>query len=187
MAAPAAVGWLPGARVVPSPNHDERPTDAVVDTVIVHFISLPPECFRGDAVERLFTNRLDPQAHPYFATIAGLRVSAHCFIRRDGRLLQFVDTGLRAWHAGVSRLGERERCNDFSIGIELEGSESRPFTRAQYRRLERLLRRLAVLHPLRYIAGHSDVSPGRKTDPGPFFRWDQLAPVLATIGVSRPF
>ena len=180
-------GWLPGVRIVVSPNQDVRPEGCVVDTIIIHNISLPPERFSGDAVERLFTNRLDPLAHPYFETIAALRVSAHFFLRRDGSLLQFVATDRRAWHAGVSRLQTRERCNDFSIGIELEGSDLRPFTQAQYRRLASLLRRLARRHPLRLIAGHSDVAPGRKTDPGPFFDWGRLGPLFASIGVSRPF
>jgi AmpD protein len=183
----AAGGWLPGARPLPSPNCDARPSDAAVDTVIVHFISLPPNRFSGDSVERFFTNRLDHDAHPYFAALRNVRVSAHFFLRRNGSLIQFVDCGQRAWHAGPSRLLTRERCNDFSIGIELEGSESQPFTQAQYRRLDRLLKRLAARYPLRYIAGHSDVAPGRKTDPGPWFDWLRIEPTLAAIGVSRPF
>ncbi|MGE0803504.1 MAG: 1,6-anhydro-N-acetylmuramyl-L-alanine amidase AmpD [Lautropia sp.] len=179
--------WLPGARRIASPNFDARPAGSVIDTVIVHYISLPPERFSGDAVERLFTNRLDPAAHPYFADLAGVRVSAHVFLRRRGELLQFVPCRARAWHAGSSRLLERERCNDFSIGIELEGSALRPFTATQYRRLDRLLRQLADLFPLRYIAGHDDVAPGRKFDPGPRFDWRRLGPTLRAIGISRPF
>ena len=172
---------------MPSPNQDARPDGAVVDTVIIHHISLPPGRFSGDAVERLFMNRLDASAHPYFESIRELRVSAHFFVRRRGELTQFVAADRRAWHAGPSRLLDRERCNDFSIGIELEGSESRRFTEAQYRRLERLVTRLANLYPLRYIAGHSDIAPGRKLDPGPWFDWIRLGPMLDAVGVSRPF
>ena len=180
-------GWLPGARKVPSPNADDRPDGTVVDTVIVHHISLPPGHFAGDAIERLFTNRLDRDADPSFAPVADLRVSAHFLIRRHGGLVQFVATSRRAWHAGVSRLFDRERCNDFSIGIELEGDGRRPFTPSQYRRLEALLVELARHHPLRWIAGHSDIAPGRKFDPGPRFAWSALAPVMARTGLVRPF
>lgn len=183
----AATGWLDGARRVVSPNEDARPAGIVVDTVIIHHISLPPGHFRGDAIERLFTNRLDPAADPSFAPIAALRVSSHFLIRRHGGLVQFVDVDRRAWHAGVSRLLERERCNDFSIGIELEGDGLRPFTASQYRRLDGLLVALATRHPLRWIAGHSDVAPGRKFDPGPRFSWPQIGPTLARLGLVRPF
>lgn len=179
--------WLPGARNVPSPNADERPAGTTIDTIILHYISLPPEHFSGDAVTRLFTNRLDCTADPYFEGLAGLRVSSHFFLRRHGELLQFVHPEKRAWHAGVSQLLDRERCNDFSIGIELEGSSQRPFTEAQYRRLAALLVNLCAVYPIRYIAGHSDVSPGRKEDPGPYFAWSRLQPVLDRLGVIRPF
>ena len=180
-------GWLDGARRVPSPNFDARPVGVVVDTVVIHHISLPPEHFVGDAVERLFTNRLDPQAHPYFERLRDVHVSAHFLLRRRGELLQFVACGQRAWHAGASRLLERERCNDFSIGIELEGSSARPFTATQYRRLAQLITALRTAYPLRFIAGHSDIAPGRKDDPGPLFDWRMLEPVLRISGIERPF
>ena len=180
-------GWLDGARRVPSPNFDARPVGVVVDTVVIHHISLPPEHFVGDAVERLFTNRLDPQAHPYFERLRDVHVSAHFLLRRRGELLQFVSCGQRAWHAGASQLRERERCNDFSIGIELEGSSARPFTATQYRRLAQLIAALRTAYPLRFIAGHSDIAPGRKDDPGPLFDWRRLEPVLRISGIERPF
>ena len=179
--------WLSNMRVIDSPNHDARPEGIAIDTVILHYISLPPEHFTGDAVEALFTNRLDVTAHPYFAGLAGVRVSSHFFLRRHGELVQFVHPDLRAWHAGVSRLLDRERCNDFSIGIELEGSSQRPFTESQYRRLEKLLAALFQAYPIRYIAGHSDVAPGRKEDPGPWFQWSRLKSLLDAHGVVRPF
>lgn len=182
-----SVRWLPGMQIIPSPNFDERPPGTPIDTVIIHYISLPPEHFRGDAVAALFTNTLDCTAHPYFEGLAGLKVSSHFFLRRHGSLIQFVDPAKRAWHAGVSRLLERERCNDFSIGIELEGSSKRPFTETQYRRLVQLLERLFAAYPIRYIAGHSDVSPGRKEDPGPHFEWKRLQPVLDQYRVVRPW
>ena len=171
-------GWLPGVRRVPSPNADARPDGTAVTLVVVHGISLPPGRFGGDAIERLFTNRLDAAAHPYFATIAGLRVSSHFLIRRDGALVQFVPCGERAWHAGASRFDGRERCNDFSIGIELEGTDARPYTARQYARLAALVRRLRRRWPIDAIAGHSDVAPGRKTDPGPSFEWGRLRRLL---------
>jgi AmpD protein len=182
-----AAGWLVGARHVASPNFDARPSGMVVDTLVIHYISLPPERFSGDAIERFFTNRLDPQAHPYFEHLCGVRVSAHFLLRRRGELLQFVACGERAWHAGASQLLERERCNDFSIGIELEGSSRRPFTRAQYRRLASLIVSLRRRYPLRYIAGHSDIAPGRKEDPGPHFDWFEVADALQLAGIRRPF
>lgn len=180
-------GWLDAARHAASPNCDARPPATVVDTVIVHYISLPPERFTGDAVQRFFTNRLDFAEHPYFDRLRDVHVSAHFLLRRRGELLQFVSCDRRAWHAGASRLLEREGCNDFSIGIELEGSSERPFTRTQYRRLGILIESLRRRYPLRYIAGHSDVAPGRKDDPGPFFDWRTLGPTLKRAGVSRPF
>lgn len=180
-------GSLPGLRVLHSPNQDERPPGACIDTVIIHYISLPPEHFRGEAVTALFSNTLDTRAHPYFAGLAGLQVSAHYFLRRHGELIQFVPPERRAWHAGRSKLLERERCNDFSIGIELEGSSARAFTESQYRRLLQLLRWLFIRYPIRFIAGHSDVSPGRKQDPGPLFAWQRLQPLLDEYGVQRPF
>lgn len=182
-----AEGWLDTARHVPSLNCDGRPPGAPIDTLIVHYISLPPEHFSGDAIQRFFTNRLDPAGHPYFAHLRDVRVSAHFLLRRHGELLQFVSCQQRAWHAGSSRLLDRERCNDFSIGIELEGSSARPFTRSQYRRLAALIATLARRYPLHFIAGHSDVAPGRKEDPGPFFDWTALRPALSLAGIRRPF
>ncbi len=154
---------------MPSPNHGRRPEGLPIDLAIVHSISLPPGRYGGDAIERLFTNRLDPQAHPAFAGLAGLQVSAHFLIRRDGELQQFVPLQGRAWHAGVSHWRGRDNCNDHSIGIELEGLEGRTFAPAQYRRLAQLLRQLAQVLPLREVVGHEHVAPGRKRDPGPGF------------------
>ena len=182
-----AQGWLDRARRAPSPNFDARPPGTAIDTLVIHHISLPPERFSGDAIERFFTNRLDCSAHPYFEQLRELRVSSHFLLRRRGELLQFVGCEARAWHAGASRLLERERCNDFSIGIELEGSGRKPFTRAQYRRLATLIGALRALYPLRFIAGHSDIAPGRKDDPGPFFDWGELAQALLLAGIERPF
>ena len=180
-------GWLDSARRVSSPNCDARPAGVVADTLVIHHISLPPEHFIGDAVERLFTNRLDLEAHPYYARLRDVHVSAHFLLRRRGELLQFVSCRQRAWHAGPSRLLERERCNDFSIGIELEGSSARPFTATQYRRLVKLIAALRQAYPLRFIAGHSDIAPGRKEDPGPLFDWRRLEAVLRLTGIERPF
>lgn len=168
-------GWLAGARRIPSPNCDARPEGVAVSLLVVHNISLPPDEFGGPGVIELFTNRLDPAAHPYYETIKDLRVSAHFFIRRDGELIQFVPCGQRAWHAGASSWAGRERCNDFSIGVELEGSDSRPFTEVQYVRLAELAQALRAAYPdLRDVAGHADIAPGRKTDPGPHFEWDKF-------------
>jgi N-acetyl-anhydromuramoyl-L-alanine amidase len=162
-------------RVVWSPNQDERPSPAEITLVVVHSISLPPGEYGGDAIERLFTNCLDPAAHPYFAEIAALRVSSHFLIRRDGEAVQFVPLERRAWHAGVSSWRGRSRCNDFSVGIELEGCDAEAFTARQYAALARLVRTLRRECPsLRAIAAHSDIAPGRKTDPGPRFDWQRL-------------
>ena len=169
-----------------SPNHDERPPGQGVDLLVVHYISLPPGRFSGDAVERLFTNRLDPAADPAFAPLAGLRVSSHLFLCRRGGLIQFVDCRQRAWHAGVSAFQGRERCNDFSIGIELEGDGSHPFTEAQYRRLARVTATLCARFPLRHVAGHSDIAPGRKFDPGPCFDWARYLDSVRGLGLQRP-
>jgi AmpD protein len=154
-----------------SPNCDARPADIAIELLVIHNISLPPGVFGGAAVIDLFMNRLDPQAHPYYAEIAALRVSAHFFIRRDGALLQFVPCAMRAWHAGESSWCGRARCNDFSIGIELEGTDDTAFTDAQYRRLEDLSRLLLAHYPIAASVGHADIAPGRKTDPGPHFDW----------------
>lgn len=169
-----AAGWLDGARHVASPNYDARPQGQLPQLIVIHAISLPPRCYGGDDIERLFTNRLDPDAHPYFKEIADLRVSAHFLIRRDGRLLQFVPVTMRAWHAGVSCWAGRDRCNDFSIGIELEGDDSGPFEDAQYHQLSRLLSALRQRFPVGAAVGHCDIAPGRKTDPGPHFDWGRI-------------
>lgn len=172
-----ATGRLDNVRFCESPNADERPDDTVVDTLILHGISLPPGDYGGPAIEALFTNCLDPNAHPYFASIAGLEVSAHLLIRRDGDAVQFVPFSRRAWHAGQSRFVDRHRCNDFSIGIELEGSDDDPYTDAQYATLAAVTVALMAAYPAltpRRIAGHSDIAPGRKTDPGPAFDWLRL-------------
>lgn len=180
-------GGVREARWQPSPNHDERPAGVAVDLLVVHYISLPPSRFGGDAIERLFTNRLDADAHPAFAPLREMRVSSHFLVRRDGALLQFVDTDQRAWHAGVSCFLGRERCNDFSIGVELEGDSAHRFTAAQYRVLRRLLARLRARYPLRWVAGHADIAPGRKCDPGPLFDWSRLMSAREAKGLSDPF
>jgi AmpD protein len=167
-------GWLAGAVRRPSPNFDARPPGTAVTLAVIHAISLPPDEFGGPGVDQLFANALDPAAHPYYATISHLRVSAHFFIRRDGTLVQFVSCNDRAWHAGASCWRGRERCNDFSIGIELEGSDTLPFDAPQYRRLGELLRSLREHYPIEEVVGHSDIAPGRKTDPGPCFDWTRL-------------
>lgn len=170
-----AEGWIDGIRHIPSPNCDERPAGKRVWLVVIHAISLPPGEFGGPGVIELFTNRLDPAAHPYYQGIRGLRVSAHFFIRRDGETIQFVPCSKRAWHAGVSSWRGRERCNDFSVGIELEGSDETPFTDAQYAALDDLLAALRAAYPIDDVVGHADIAPGRKTDPGPCFDWSRLA------------
>lgn len=175
-------GRMAGATWVPSPNFDERPSGAVPELIVVHGISLPPGEFGGPWIERLFCNALDPDAHPYFATITGLRVSAHLLVRRDGGLMQFVRFHDRAWHAGQSRWRGRERCNDFSIGIELEGVDDRSYEPAQYAALGAACAALLRAYPtlaVDAITGHSDIAPGRKTDPGPAFDWAMFRAALA--------
>ena len=167
-------GWLAGVRRVDSPNFDARPAATKVDLVVVHNISLPPGCYGGDYVERLFTNRLPPGEHPFLDQLLEARISAHFFIERAGRCTQFVSCLRRAWHAGVSQFGGRSGCNDFSIGIELEGSDFEPFTDPQYDTLNHLNAVLLSALPIEAIVGHSAIAAGRKTDPGPFFRWDHI-------------
>ncbi len=172
-----ATGLLEQARYCESPNHDARPDGRDPDLLVVHGISLPPGQFGGPEVEALFTNRLDWDAHPYFAEIRGLEVSAHLFIRRDGSVTQFVPFGRRAWHAGESCYRDRRCCNDFSIGIELEGEDQTPYDERQYAALEGVIRAICRAYPgitPREIAGHCDIAPGRKTDPGPAFDWLRL-------------
>lgn len=172
--AEADAGWLPGVRRVPSPNWDERPANESVRLVVIHAISLPPDEFGGPGIIQLFTNCLDPEAHPYFREIQGLRVSAHFLVRRDGELIQFVSCERRAWHAGASNWQGREKCNDFSIGIELEGCDRLAFEEAQYLTLNRLLDQLQHRYLIEAVVGHSDIAPGRKTDPGPCFDWHRV-------------
>lgn len=181
-----ALGWYAGARHCASPNFGARPAGAVLDLVLLHSISLPPGVYTGDAVERLFTNTLDWDAHPYFQTLRGLEVSAHFLIRRDGALWQFVSCEDRAWHAGASSFQRRDNCNDFSIGVELEGLEGDTFEPAQYDGLRTLLCALSEQYPLRHLAGHSDVAPGRKIDPGPGFEWHRLSDVASQLNLELP-
>ena len=169
-----ATGLIREARQVASPNCDARPDGADIDVLVIHAISLPPREYGGGYIERFFTNRLDPGAHPYFAEIDGLCVSAHFLVARDGSLVQFVPTHLRAWHAGQSSFEGRVRVNDFSIGIEVEGCDEEPFEAIQYQVLSRLLECLIRAYPAirpEAIVGHCDIAPGRKTDPGPCFDW----------------
>ncbi|CAN5419976.1 1,6-anhydro-N-acetylmuramyl-L-alanine amidase AmpD [soil metagenome] len=173
-----ADGWCQGAQHVASPNFDERPSGTPIDLLVIHNISLPPDQFGGHYIEEFFCNRLDVDAHPYFSRLRGVRVSAHFLIKRDGSSLQFVSTLKRAWHAGVSTYCGRDRCNDFSIGIELEGTDTVPFEVAQYATLAALTQALRVRHSLGDIAGHEHIAPGRKTDPGPFFDWNYFRKLL---------
>ena len=164
-------GWLSGMRRIASPNCDTRPPGTAIDLLVIHNISLPPGKFGGQEIAQLFTNTLDTQAHPYYAQLKGLRVSAHFLIRRSGEMIQFVSCIKRAWHAGASAWDGRAGCNNFSIGIELEGTDTLPFSDRQYAALIRLTRVLQRAYPIRSITGHSDIAPGRKTDPGPEFEW----------------
>ena len=170
-------GLIRQARQVASSNYDARPSDCPPDLIVIHAISLPPGEYGGPWIDRLFTNCLDSKAHPYFADIAGMHVSAHVLVRRDGSLVQYVPLDQRAWHAGESCFDNRNACNDFSIGIELEGDDDTAFDDAQYRQLTALCLLLMDTYPdvgLDRIVGHSDVAPGRKTDPGPKFDWNRL-------------
>ncbi len=177
-----ATGLLIGSRQVLSAHFDARPAGAVPELIVVHGISLPPGEFGGPWIDRLFTGELPLDAHPYFREIARGRVSAHAVIRRDGRVVQYVPFGARAWHAGQSEYRGRSACNDFSIGIELEGADDVPYEDAQYEQLALLVRALLAAYPLlsaTHIVGHSDVAPGRKTDPGPAFNWPRWRALLA--------
>jgi AmpD protein len=179
-------GWWAGARRCESPNHGPRPAGTDISLALIHSISLPPGEYGGDAVEQLFTNRLDWDAHPYYQRIRGLQVSSHFFIRRDGATMQFVSCDERAWHAGASAWQGRANCNDFSIGIELEGLEGETFEPAQYESLVSLLRAVATRYPLTAVAGHEHVAPGRKIDPGPGFDWVALQHALQWPDTSFP-
>jgi N-acetyl-anhydromuramoyl-L-alanine amidase len=176
---PDAQGWLSGVRRVASPNHDKRPVRTAIDLLVIHGISLPPNEYGGDAIERFFTNSLDHAEHPYYEQLKGVHVSSHFLVRRDGQVVQFVPCSKRAWHAGVSTWHGHTRCNDFSIGIELEGSDFEPYTERQYAALVRLTRYLKRAYPIRDIVGHSDIAPERKTDPGPFFDWEKFHKLIA--------
>ncbi len=175
-------GLLAAARYVPSANCDDRPTGAEIELLVVHNISLPPGQFGGPGIIELFTNRLDPNVHPYYRQIADARVSSHFLIRRDGELIQFVPCSRRAWHAGQSEWHGRGRCNDFSIGVEVEGSDDQVFADAQYATLARLASVLLGKYPIRDLVGHSDIAtpPGRKTDPGPHFDWSRFRRLCAS-------
>lgn len=181
----ATSGLLRGVRQVPSPNFDARPDGILPELIVVHGISLPPNEFGGPWIDRLFTNTLPPDEHPYFATVSQLKVSSHALIRRDGEVVQYVPFHRRAWHAGASSYQGRERCNDFSIGIELEGADETPYEPAQYRVLSALILELCAAYSslsLSRIAGHNDIAPERKTDPGPAFDWQRLYALLRATG-----
>ncbi|MDB5818312.1 MAG: anhydro-N-acetylmuramyl-tripeptide amidase [Rhizobacter sp.] len=177
-------GWLQGIRHVPSPNFNPRPPGQVADLALIHSISLPPGVYGGDAIERLFTNALDWNAHPYFERIRGLQVSSHFLLRRDGELIQFVGIDDRAWHAGRSSWRGRDGCNDFSVGIELEGLEGETFEAVQYQVLHGLLEQLRTRLSLTAVAGHEHVAPGRKIDPGPGFDWPSM---VSKLGWPREY
>ena len=177
----AATGLLAGARQVFSPHFDARPAGVLPELLVVHGISLPPGEFGGPWIDRLFTGTLPADAHPYFGEIAAQRVSAHALIRRDGRIVQYVPFGARAWHAGQSAYRGRTACNDFSIGVELEGTDDVPYTKEQYEALAALTAALVAAYPslsAQAMTGHSDVAPGRKTDPGPTFDWARFRGLL---------
>ena len=174
-------GWLNGVRRVVSPHFDQRPEPSDISLLVIHYISLPPEQFGGGYVDDFFQGKLDPKVHPYFNEIYQIRVSAHCLIERDGRVTQYVSFNARAWHAGLSSFEGREKCNDFSIGIELEGSDQQPFTEAQYRELAVLTKRIMAAYPQitkQRIVGHCDIAPERKIDPGRYFDWNYYLNLL---------
>lgn len=184
--APWDAGWLRGVQRCESPNFEPRPTGSEVDLVLVHSISLPPGSYGGDAVERLFTNRLDWDAHPYFGRIRGLKVSSHFLVRRDGTLLQFVSCDARAWHAGASSWRGRANCNDYAVGIELEGLEGDPFEAVQYQTLAALIASVMERYAIAAVVGHEHVAPGRKLDPGPGFDWRLLKTLLPAASAYFP-
>ena len=178
-----SAGWLDAARRVNSPNYNPRPKGSRPELIVVHGISLPPRCYGGTEIEAFFCNRLNANDHPYFAEISDLKVSAHFLIRRCGELVQFVDTDCRAWHAGVSQWRGRDNCNDFSIGIELEGCDDEPYSDSQYAVLNALIFALQNRYPKigrDAIVGHCDIAPGRKSDPGPAFEWSRITDLSAS-------
>jgi N-acetyl-anhydromuramoyl-L-alanine amidase len=176
-----AEGWLAGVTHFVSPNFDDRPPGSVIELLVVHNISLPPGQFGGPGIIELFTNRLDPNAHPYYRQIADARVSSHFLVRRDGGVIQFVSCAQRAWHAGQSEWRGRSRCNDFSIGIEVEGTDDLPFADVQYSALANLAATIRRHYPIQDYVGHSDIATpaGRKTDPGPHFDWQRFRRLMA--------
>jgi N-acetyl-anhydromuramoyl-L-alanine amidase len=191
-------GWINAARLPDgsdsgpvhrrdSPNFDDRPAGTAITLFVLHYISLPANKFSGAYVEDFFLNRLDVTAHESFRQLLGVKVSAHFFLRRNGQLMQFVNCEKRAWHAGVSKFLGTERCNDFSIGVEIEGSSDHPYTKKQYQRLAKLTKLLCMFYPLKYVAGHSDIAPGRKQDPGPHFDWVTYLNSVESTGLRRPF
>lgn len=169
-----ADGMLEGVRFISSPNFDNRPVSTPIELIVIHNISLPPQQYGGNGVIELFTNQLNPDEHPYYRDIYQRKVSAHFYIRRNGELIQFVSCLNRAWHAGISTWQGRDNCNAFSIGIELEGSDFEPFEPQQYETLNCLINCLRHAYPISGITGHSDIAPGRKTDPGAFFEWHKI-------------
>ena len=174
-------GLVIGARSVVSPNFDSRPSGAEVSLLVIHGISLPPSEFVGDAIQKLFCNELDHSSHSYYGSLVGVRVSAHFLIRRDGELVQFVPCVNRAWHAGLSSWRGIAQCNDFSVGIELEGADHIPYAAVQYFALSKLIDLVCAHYPIRDIVGHSDVAPGRKSDPGPLFDWASIRAMVIDI------
>lgn len=179
-------GWHPQAQRLESPNFGPRPTEACIDLIVVHAISLPPGQYGTDAVQRLFTNQLDWDAHPYFQGIRGLQVSSHFYIQRDGALWQFVSCDDRAWHAGASAYRGKSNCNDDSVGIELEGMEGDRFEDAQYQCLAQVCLDLEQHYPIAHVAGHEHIAPGRKHDPGPGFDWPRLQKLLDVAPPAFP-
>jgi len=177
----SAEGILAGAEQFPSPNFDERPPGAEVTLLVIHNISLPPGEFEGDAILQLFANTLDLAGHPYFESLRDLKVSTHFVIRRGGKLIQIVPCSKRAWHAGASSWQGRECCNDFSVGVELEGTDDHAYSEVQYRRLTELAYALRCRYPIVDVVGHADIAPGRKTDPGPAFDWGRFRALLTRV------
>jgi AmpD protein len=176
--------WLQDVERLPSPNYDQRPPGAAIDLLVLHNISLPPRCYGGEAISQLFLNRLDCDSHPYYDQLRKVRVSAHVLIRRDGHIIQYVAFSDRAWHAGESCFCDRPACNDYSIGVELEGCDEEPYEAVQYRRLAKLCSLLIERWPAisaQRIVGHSDIAPGRKTDPGPKFDWQTFRRLLRFV------
>lgn len=179
-------GFAHHAQCIASPNFDTRPSNEI-SLIVIHNISLPPGQYGGNGIIELFTNQLNPDEHPYYAEIYTRQVSAHFLIRRDGELIQFVSCLNRAWHAGISQWQGRERCNDFSVGIELEGSDFEAFEAAQYQTLTTLIKNLTDAYPIQAIVGHSDIAPIRKTDPGPYFDWSQIKPINKNEEVTHAY